>query len=163
MEKLIQPQTADQLPRQPRPTEFPAVLDAHLGNIDVDISRLRGLVLEQRWLIVGRRIRGRRLLHSQPAGFVQAAEIRHDALPRPSLGADRFDQRPIGMSLAIDRAIVGTKKHECVVRSEKMPSRPVFSTTSPFTLQHPSRRPPINDLRQIQAEKIPKFRKLVSS
>jgi len=74
--------------------------------------------------------------------------------PRPGArqscwsGANRFDHRPIGIPLAVDRAKVRAKKHARVVRSENRPSRPVFPR------QHDSTPRTINS--QVTSNRVPK-------
>ena len=53
----------------------------------------------------------RRLLDSQQFRFVMLPQPRDNALPRPSNGAIRFDERPIHMSLAVLVAETLSKKH----------------------------------------------------
>jgi len=88
-----------------------------------------------------------RVLQTQAAGLVQPAEIRNHALPRTTLGADGFDERPIGSTLTIHSAVMRPKKHDRVVRSENRSSTPVFSTTTRFASKRRNRRPSPNDLR----------------
>ena len=100
-----------------------------LREIDFGVSWKR-LLIEQRLLTITRVSGLRRLLDSPPLGLFDVAQISHDSLTRPALGANRLDQRPIRVAFAVNRAKVGPQKHERFVRSEKPSSRAVFSTTT---------------------------------
>ena len=125
LEELIQPQPANDFQSQPRAAELAAVLHANARGVDFDPQRLHRflvvLLTEQRQLLLAarrcrffrvRRTRvSNRLLHSQPPRFVKLPQPGDNALPRPSVGAIRFDERPIRMPLAVLVAKTLSKKH----------------------------------------------------
>ena len=63
LQKFIQSKFLDQLQRQPRPAELPAVLDPHPRDIDLDESRL-GLVFQEKFALRRSERRIGRLLHA---------------------------------------------------------------------------------------------------
>ena len=54
---------------------------------------------------------GRRLLHTKPSGFIELAEPRHHALPRPCGSPMRFHERPIRCASSIFLLEILSDKH----------------------------------------------------
>ena len=54
---------------------------------------------------------GRRLLHTKPSGFIEIAEPRHHALPRPCGSPMRFHERPIRCASSIFLLEILSDKH----------------------------------------------------
>ena len=141
----VESQHMNQLQRQPRPAERAAVFDANRARIDFDPLRFRigeQLFLRRSWCVIGG------LLDPQTTGFIEFAQMGHHTLPRPTLGAIRFDQRPVRAALTVDRAIVRANEHGPMLPPEnRMPRRKVF-TTSPSGNPPQTPAPSPNNLQQ---------------
>ena len=162
--KLIQTETADQTAtpamvppnsRQFSTRTFETSMSTYRGGVESS-SNSDGCLLLLEFVSAACRT-------PRPIGFVQAAEISHDALPRPAFGADRFDQRPVSMPLAIDRAKVGDEENMRVLYGGKKPSSRTksFHYNASPRLPHP--RPPTTKQRltsKFEPKKLSKLSKL---
>ncbi len=144
-QKLLPPQSPDQRARQLRSPKLPTVLHPHRRRIDLHPARRR--VVKQRRRPHLAAVTLRRLLHAQPALFVQNSQLHDHALPRPTLGAIRLDQRPIHPLLPTRRPKALPNKHAEMLRRPTPPPRSSVVTTQ-RSQPHPARLlPSTNNLR----------------
>ena len=145
VEKVLQPQLLDELQAQPRPAEVAAVFDAQAFDIDFDPVWPR--IVEELFL-AGFRVAFGGVLDAQPMRFIELSEIGDDALSRPTLGAIRLHQRPVGVSFSVLPAITRANEHARIVVFDRL------DPTSRSSLQHSKQRrrtnlfPHRNDLQQ---------------
>ena len=92
----------------------PAVLDPHPRAVDLHEPRL-GVALREQLSLRRSRLRIGRLLHTQPARLVHQPQVGHRPLPRTTLGAIGFDERPIRFTLAIAPTIVRSQEHAAML------------------------------------------------
>ena len=78
--------------------------------------------------------------HAQPARLVQLPQIGHRALPRPSLGPIRLDQRPIGMIFSVFPSIAWPDEHARILNTKRLQSSRKVFTTSRSETQHTMKR-----------------------
>ena len=129
LQEFVQPQFLDQFQRHPGPAELPAVLDPHARAVDLDVPRLGRRWRKQFALAIGRLGIGR-LLDAEPARLVHQPEVSDRALPRPGLGAIRFDEGPIRFASPVASAEVRSQEHAPMLPAA---NRPSFHYTPPGT------------------------------
>ena len=139
-EELLQAQLLDQFQSQPRAAEIAAVLDAH--SLDIDLHPLRPHLVEES-LLMGALLAFGRLLDALAPGLVELPQISDDPLARAALGAIRLHQRPVGVPLAVLRAITRANEHARIVfLPVGVPKAKVFTTTPWAELaSRPAREP----------------------
>ncbi len=134
-EQLVQLELTHQLHRQPRTAEIKLVLDAHGCRVHFDPLRRGRVVFPKLQLaFAGLLVAPCRAFHTQPPGFVELAQVGHGALPRSAIGADRFDQRPIGVLFAVLLAVAGANEHARILPAEPACSTPKVFTTTRFAI-----------------------------
>ena len=69
-----------------------------------------------------------RMLDAKSSRLVESAQPSHDALPRPSFGPIRFDERPVRATLALNISEALTDEHA----SQDYPSSTVSETQLRF-------------------------------
>ena len=144
-QKLLQSQPPNQFTRQPRPAELPTVLHTHRRRIDLHPSPLS--FLKQRLLSSIVAIPFGRVPHAQPPFFVETPQPRDHTLPRPTLGAIRFDQRPIRPPLPVLLPKALPNEHGGMLRQQLPPPRLKVVTTQRPEAHPAAVSPSTNNLR----------------
>ena len=124
--------------REPRTAEIELVLNPHVGRVDLDpLGVGLGCVIEQLQLLVRSFLLALgRLLDAPPLSILELPQIGDHTLPWPAIGSIRFDQRPVGVSLAIRFPVTWPDEHARILGSNRgRSSRKVFTTTR-FNIHH---------------------------
>jgi len=160
-------QASNELQRQPRPAKLKAVFDTYRRRVDFHPAGLCffgvgffDIIVEKRLLLFGRRPQRwffRCLPHTKTSRFVEFPEPSYHALSRTALGAIRFDERPIGVSLAVFLLKILANEHVQRLPTSHNPPSPKVLTTSRSTPDPTANSETTTETKRLTSNPSPKY------